>query len=44
MLDRDKPQEWRCKTKQRKWTAEEKLTIVLEGLKEKKSVADVWRE
>jgi len=30
--------------KQRKWTEEEKLPIVLEGLKEKRLVADVWRE
>ena len=30
--------------KQRKWTAEEKLAIVIEGLKEKRSVADICRE
>ncbi len=30
--------------KQRKWTAEEKLGIVMEGLKEKRSVADICRE
>lgn len=30
--------------KQRKWTAEEKLAIVMEGLKEKRSVADICRE
>ena len=30
--------------KQRKWTAEEKLALVLEGLKEKRSVADICRE
>ncbi|MEM4235375.1 MAG: transposase [Candidatus Methanomethylicaceae archaeon] len=29
---------------QRKWTPEEKLSIVMEGLKEKKSVADICRE
>lgn len=30
--------------KQRKWTADEKLAIVMEGLKEKRSVADICRE
>jgi transposase-like protein len=30
--------------KQRKWTAEEKLAIVMEGLKEKRSVTDICRE
>lgn len=30
--------------KQRKWTAEEKVAIVMEGLKEKRSVADICRE
>jgi transposase len=30
--------------KQRKWTAEEKLAIVMEGVKEKRSVADICRE
>jgi transposase-like protein len=30
--------------KQRKWTAEEKLAIVLEGLKEKRTVADICRD
>jgi transposase-like protein len=30
--------------KQRKWTAEENLAIALEGLKEKRSVADIYRE
>jgi len=29
--------------KQRKWTAEEKLAIVLEGLKEKRFVAEIER-
>lgn len=32
------------KMKQRKWTVEEKLAIVLAGLKEKMSVAEVCRE
>ncbi|MFQ6003049.1 MAG: transposase [Candidatus Zixiibacteriota bacterium] len=30
--------------KQRKWTGDEKLAIVMEGLKEKRSVADICRE
>ena len=30
--------------KQRKWMADEKLAIVMEGLKEKRSVADICRE
>mgnify|MGYP001065648562 FL=1 len=30
--------------KQRRWTAEEKLAIVMEGLKERRSVADICRE
>ena len=30
--------------KQRKWTGEEKLAIVLEGLKEKRTVSDICRE
>ena len=30
--------------KQRKWEVEEKLAIVMEGLKEKRSVADICRE
>lgn len=30
--------------RQRKWTADEKLVIVMEGLKDKKSVADICRE
>lgn len=30
--------------KTRKWTSEEKLAIVMEGLKEKKSVAEICRE
>jgi len=29
--------------KQRKWIADEKLAIVLDGLKEKRSVADICR-
>ena len=32
------------KMKQRKWTGDEKLAIVMEGLKEKRSVADICRE
>ena len=32
------------KIKPRKWTAEEKLEIVLEGLKEKKPIAEICRE
>ncbi len=30
--------------KQRKWTGDEKLAIVMEGLKERRSVADICRE
>lgn len=30
--------------KQRKWTTDEKLAIVMEGLKEKRSVAEICRE
>lgn len=30
--------------RQRKWAADEKLAMVMEGLKEKKSVADICRE
>ncbi len=30
--------------KQRKWTAEEKLGIVMEGLKERRSVSEICRE
>jgi transposase-like protein len=30
--------------KQRKWAADEKLAIVMEGLKEKRSVAEICRE
>jgi transposase-like protein len=30
--------------RQRRWTAEEKLAIVVEGLKERRSVADICRE
>ncbi len=30
--------------KSRKWSADEKLAIVMEGLKEKRSVADICRE
>ena len=30
--------------KQRKWTIEEKVAIVMEGLKEKRTVADICRE
>lgn len=30
--------------RQRKWTADEKLVIVMEGLKDKESVADICRE
>jgi transposase-like protein len=30
--------------KQRKWTADEKLAIVMEGFKEKRSVAEICRE
>jgi transposase-like protein len=30
--------------KQRRWTEDEKLAIVMEGLKEKRSIADICRE
>lgn len=30
--------------KQRRWTADEKLAIIVEGLKEKRTVADICRE
>jgi len=30
--------------KPRKWTADEKLAIVIEGLKEKRSIAEICRE
>lgn len=30
--------------RQRRWTADEKLAIVVEGLKERRSVADICRE
>ena len=30
--------------KQRKWTAEEKVAIVLEGLKGQKTIAEICRE
>ena len=30
--------------KPRRWTADEKFAIILEGLKEKKSVAEICRE
>lgn len=30
--------------KQKKWTLDEKLAIVMEGLKEKRSVAEICRE
>ena len=30
--------------KQRKWTGDEKLAIVMEGLKERRSVAEICRE
>lgn len=30
--------------KQRRWTAEEKVAIVMEGLKERRAVADICRE
>ncbi len=30
--------------KQRRWTLDEKLAIVMEGLKEKRTVADICRE
>jgi transposase-like protein len=32
------------KMKQRKWEVEEKLAIIMEGLKEKKSESDICRE
>jgi len=30
--------------RQRRWTADEKLAIVMEGLKERRSIADICRE
>lgn len=30
--------------KQRKWTTQEKVVIVMEGLKERRSVAEICRE